>query len=393
MNTHTANGLFRVKGSRNEHKVSFSELFFDLVFVYAITQTAHLLIKDFTPFGVLHGFMILLAVWWVWVFTTWVTNWLDPERIPVRLLLFILMLLGMILSLAIPESFDEKGLLFALAYVFMQLGRTLFFCIHSRKHNPVLYKDFFRMSLWFSLSAIFWIYGAFKEEHERTIYWIIALSIEYLSAFLSFRVPYLGKSDSQNWKISGEHMAERCGLLIIIALGESLLVTGNSFAHTQHDSATIIAFISAFISTVTMWWIYFSLSAERASHQISASSQTGNLARLVYTYIHFLIIAGIVLSAVADEFILVHAHDPVSTGILVASIGGPVLYLIGNILFKTIIFNSHPRSHYLGLVLLLVLAAAYKMLTPSTLGLSVSMILVFVACWETISVMRKGNCD
>ncbi|MDX1409728.1 MAG: low temperature requirement protein A, partial [Saprospiraceae bacterium] len=112
-------GLFRPKGDHSEHKVSFSELFFDLVFVYAITQSAHLLIAHFTPYGVYQGLLVILAVWWVWVFTTWVTNWLDPETVAVRLMLFVLMLLGMGLSIAIPDAFGKHGLLFALCYVAM----------------------------------------------------------------------------------------------------------------------------------------------------------------------------------------------------------------------------------------------------------------------------------
>lgn len=391
MSTSAPKGFFRVKGSHNEHKVSFSELFFDLVFVYAITQTSHLLIHHFTPHGVYQGLLILLAVWWVWVFTTWVTNWLDPERIPVRLLLFALMLLGMILSIAIPEAFGRHGLLFALTYVGMQLGRTLFFCIHSRKHDPILYNDFIRMSLWFVFSAIFWIYGALQDEQERTLWWTVALIVEYLSASLSFRIPGLGRSDSANWKISGPHMAERCGLLVIIALGESLLVTGNSFADLEWSTATVTGFISAFLGTIAMWWIYFSLSAERASARINESCRTGALARLVYTYVHFLIIAGVVVTAVADELILSHAHGHIGIGTLVAVVGGPALYLVGNILFKTLTFNSHPLSHYAGLALLICLVPTKDMITPATLGLLSAGILILVAAWETISVLRSDQ--
>lgn len=393
MNTPLSRGLFRVKGSHNEHKVSFSELFFDLVFVYAITQTAHLFIHHFTPYGAYQGLLILLAVWWVWVFTTWVTNWLDPERVPVRLLLFALMLLGMILSIAIPESFGQHGLLFALAYVFMQLGRTLFVCLHSRKHNPVLHRDFMRMTLWFTLSGAFWIYGALQEAQERTLWWTLALFLEYLSASLSFRVPGLGKSDSAEWKISGHHFAERCGLLIIIALGESLLVTGNTFAEMDWDGATVTGFVSAFVATVAMWWIYFSLSAERASHRLNESEETGKMARLVYTYIHFLIIAGIVLTAVADEFILHHAHGHISTATLVAALGGPALYLLGNILFKVLTFNSHPRSHYIGLGLLALLGVCHSLLTPAALALLSALVLVLVAGWETLAVLRNDRSE
>lgn len=384
----TSNSLFRVKGGHNEHKVSFSELFFDLVFVYAITQSAHFLITHFTPYGVFQSLLILLAVWWAWVFTTWVTNWLDPETVPVRLLLFTLMLLGMVVAIAIPKAFDQHGLLFACAYITLQVGRTAFMCISSRRANPGLHNDFLRMTLWFVLAAVFWITGALQDGHSRTLFWTLALGIEYLSASLSFYVPGMGRSNSETWDISGAHMAERCGLLIIIALGESLLVTGNTFSHIAWNAATVVAFISAFVATVAMWWIYFSLTAERASERITTSEKSGHLGRLVYTYVHFLIIAGIVVVAAADEFILAHATGHVGFGTLVASIGGPALYLTGNILFKRLMFNGHPRSHYIGLVLLALLIPLAPVISPVVLAVLTTSVLVLVGTWETIAVLR-----
>ena len=386
--------LFRVKGGHNEHKVSFSELFFDLVFVYAITQTAHLLINHFTPYGAFQSLLILMAVWWAWVFTTWVTNWLDPETVPVRLMLFALMLLAMVASIAIPKAFGEHGLLFACAYITLQLGRTIFMCLSSRKAAPQLHNDFLRMTLWFALAAIFWIIGAVQEGETRTLWWALALTVEYLSASLSFYVPGMGRSDSRKWNISGAHMAERCGLLIIIALGESLLVTGNTFSHTDWSVATTTAFISAFIATVAMWWIYFSLSAERASHRITNSETSGHMGRLVYTYVHFLIIASIVIVAAADEFILAHATGHIGTATLVAAIGGPALYLVANILFKTLIFNSHPLSHYVGLGLLAALIPLSSFISPVILAILTTSVLVLVATWETVVVIRnESNSD
>tara|TARA_Y100001934_G_scaffold239772_1_gene293622 strand:- start:1351 stop:2526 length:1176 start_codon:yes stop_codon:yes gene_type:complete len=384
-------GLFRPKGSHAEHKVSFSELFFDLVFVYAITQSAHLLIAHFTPYGAFQGLLVVLAVWWVWVFTTWVTNWLNPETVPVRLMLFVLMLLGMGLSIAIPEAFGKHGLLFALCYVAMQIGRTVFICLCSRRHRPELHRGFIRMTLWFVLSAVFWISGAFLEGPTRTLFWVLAILIEYASASFSFAVPGLGRSDSKEWDISGPHMAERCGLLLIIALGESLLVTGNTFSGTHWDTATITTFISAFVTTVAMWWVYFSLSAERASEVIDRSDNRGHLGRVVYTYVHLLLILAIVLVAVADEFVLAHPHGHTSIGTMVAMIGGTALYLIANILFKWLVFKGHPLSHYVGLGLLAALGFAAFHVPPSVVALATALILVIVAVQETVVVMRKND--
>ena len=384
-------GLFRPKGDHSEHKVSFSELFFDLVFVYAITQSAHLLIAHFTPYGVYQGLLVVLAVWWVWVFTTWVTNWLDPETVAVRLMLFVLMLLGMGLSIAIPDAFGKHGLLFALCYVAMQIGRTVFICLCSRQHRPELHRGFIRMTIWFAVSGVLWITGALQEGTTRTVLWSLALLIEYASASLSFAVPGLGRSDTKEWDISGPHMAERCGLLLIIALGESLLVTGNTFSGAHWDLATFTAFISAFVATVAMWWIYFSLSAEKASEVIANSDNRGHLARVVYTYVHLLLIIAIVLVAAADEFVLAHPLGHTGIGTMVAMIGGTALYLIANILFKRLVFNGQPLSHYIGLALLAMLCVAAFHVPPVAVAVATTLILVLVAIQETVVVMRKNS--
>ncbi|WP_346840070.1 low temperature requirement protein A [Microbulbifer sp. SAOS-129_SWC] len=384
--------LFRVKGSAREHKVDFVELFFDLVFVYAITQTTHLLIASPGLAGVYRFFLILLSVWWVWVFTAWVTNWLDPQKVPVKLLLFALMFAGMLMAIAIPHAFDQAAWLFAASYLFMQLGRTLFMCLASRRERPAVHGTFVRMALWFGLSAALWIGGAAADGSARLLWWSAAVLVEYTSAMVSFHIPLLERftglvpSRSGDWDISGEHMAERCGLLVIIALGESLLVSGSTFAGLDWSPATVKAFVSAFVATVAMWWIYFNLAVEHANEEIAAAENTGAVGRLVYTYVHLLIIAGIVVVAAADEFVLAHPSGHTPARVVWAAIGGAVLYLGGNLLFKWLIFRSHPRSHYVGILLLLLLIPGGLFLPPLALGVLSSAILVLVGVWETVAV-------
>lgn len=385
--------LFRVKGGAREHKVDFVELFFDLVFVYAITQTTHVLIKHPDPLGVYSFFLILLSVWWVWVFTTWVTNWLDPQKVAVKLLLFAMMLAGMLMAVAIPHAFDDYALLFACAYVFMQLGRTLFMCLVCGGRRPAVRSTFVRMAIWFGLSAALWIAGALAPESARLLWWSAAVAVEYASAMASFYVPFLGRSSSSEWDISGEHMAERCGLLVIIALGESLLVSGSTFADLDWNPATVAAFNSAFVATVAMWWIYFNLAAERASETVGETENTGKIGRLVYTYVHFLIIAGIVIIAAGDEFVLAHPLGHTPDKVIWAMVGGAIIYLVGNILFKWLIFRGHPRSHYVGILLLLLLIPAGLILPPVAIGIAAALILVLVGVWETLVVAggRRGE--
>lgn len=380
--------LLRARVAGGHIGVTNIELFFDLVFVYAVTQLSHTLLHGLNPAGAFQVLLLLLAVWWVWVFTSWVTNWLDPERPLVRLLLLVLMLAGMLLSIALPRAFGEGGLLFAGAYVFMQLGRTLFMLWALGDAAPANTRNFRRIAVWLASSGALWLLGGWLATW-RVPLWIAALAVEYAGPALGFAVPGMGRSSTTDWDIDGGHLAERCSLFVIIALGESVLVTGSSFADALRQPLALPAFVAAFAGSVAMWWIYFDLGAERGSRAIRQSSDPGRTARIAYTYLHLPIVAGIIISAVADELTLReagHAVDAISGTVL---LGGPALYLLGNAWFKKTASGSNlPLSHMVGLGLLAALAIALAWQPPSVfaLGLATSSLLVLVAAWETVSL-------
>lgn len=370
-------------------KVTNIELFFDLVFVYAVTQLSHTLLHGLNVVGALQVLLLFLAVWWVWVFTSWVTNWLDPERPLVRLLLLALMLAGLLLSMALPEAFGERGLLFAGAYVFMQVGRTLFVLWALGDDAPANTRNFQRIAVWLAVSGALWLLGGWLDGKERALLWVAALALEYIGPALAFAVPGLGRSSTADWDIDGGHLAERCSLFVIIALGESVLVTGSSFADTAWQPQAVLAFVSAFVGSVAMWWIYFDLGAERGSRAIRHAADPGRTARAAYTYLHLLIVAGIIVGAVADELTLRDAQQRVGAISGAVLLGGPMLYLTGNAWFKKTVNDTHlPLSHLVGLGLLVALAAVLIRQPPSVfvLGLASSSILVLVAAWETVSL-------
>lgn len=156
--------MFRVIVPSQHSRVTFVELFFDLVFVFAITQISHSLLHHFTPLGAVHVAVLFLAVWWVWVYTAWVTNWLNPELTPVRLLLFSMMLGGLVLSTTIPTAFEGRGLWFAIAYATMQVGRTAFWLLATPEHRTAVRHNAIRILIWLSISAVLWIAGGLSEE-------------------------------------------------------------------------------------------------------------------------------------------------------------------------------------------------------------------------------------
>src|SRR5262245_20512827 len=134
--------LLRERKAHEHSRVTFVELFFDLVFVFAVTQVSHFLLEHFSVMGVLEAALLFLAVWWVWIYTSWATNWLDPDTAPVRLMLFALMFAGLVMSTSLPEAFDSRGLAFAAAYVFAQVGRSVFMLWVLRAHHPVNFRNF-----------------------------------------------------------------------------------------------------------------------------------------------------------------------------------------------------------------------------------------------------------
>lgn len=384
--------LARNRENDEEAKVEFVELFFDLVFVFAVTQISHLLLRHLSVLGAFQAAFLLLAVWWVWVFTSWVTNWMDPRRTAVKFLLFTLMLAGLVLSSSLPEAFETRGLAFAAAYVFMQVGRSAFMLWALRHHNPDNFRNFLRITQWLVLSGIFWLAGGLVEGEARFALWIAALAIEYAGPASRFWTPWHGASSTSDWDVEGGHMAERSALFVIIALGESVLVTGATFAEMEWSGAVVAAFAVSFLGTVAMWWLYFNVGAERSRHNIEHSKDPGRIARLAYTYLPVLLIAGIVVTAVADELVLAHpvGHHTELAAIFVI-VGGPALYVAGNMLFKRVSFGRLPLSHMVGLALFAMLAIAAPLLDPLPLGTLATAILILVAVWENVSLKPNGK--
>jgi low temperature requirement protein LtrA len=386
MTDNARGGLFRPIVPNQHSRVTYAELFFDLVFVFAVTQISHTLLAHFTPLGALQVTLLFLAVWWVWVYTSWITNWLNPEKTPVRLLLFALTLGGLVLSTSIPTAFDGRGLWFAIAYAAMQVGKTVFLWASTLPSQSLARANAIRITTWLAMSAIFWIAGGLAEGPSRLVLWAIALVIEYISPAVRFWIPRYGASSVADWVVEGGHMAERCAGFIIIALGESIVVTGATFAELTWTTENVLAFVSAFVGCLAMWWIYFHKGAEAGSEQISKSSEPGRLARLAYTYLHMPIVAGIIVSAVADELVLKHpgGHSDLKT--VISAIGGPLLFLFGTMLFKHSFRGFLQLSHGVGIVALGVLAWFASGLSPLMLSILTTAIMIVVAMWESISL-------
>jgi len=368
-----------------EQPVTPLELFFDLVFVFAVTQLSHRLLDHLTVGGALETLLLLVAVWRAWVDTTWVTNWFDPERTPLRLLLISLMLVSLLMSVAIPEAFGERGLMFALAYVTIQTGRTAFVVL-ALERSSSLGRNFQRILAWFAIPAVLWVAGGLLQGEARYALWAIALVLEYTGPVAGFWTPGLGRSATADWTVEGGHFAERCRLFVILALGESILVTGTTLAEIEPSVAAVSAFVVAFLGSVALWWIYFARSEEAARGAFSSSEDPGRLARSAYTYFHIPMVAGIIAVAAADELTVTHPGDRATAALLTLALGGTALFLAGHALFKWAVFGvlSWPRVVAIAALIALV-PVGFEMPVLALSGVAGLVVVGFVAVWDTLA--------
>lgn len=382
MSDATSSHWLRDRDGDESAEVSPVELFFDLVFVFAITQLSHYLLENLTAEGLVRTALLFVAVWWVWLQTAWMTNWLDPNRIAVRLLLFAMMLAGLMMSVSLPGAFDDRAFSFALAYVAMQFGRAFFmiWALTRAKHDGL--RTFQRVAVWLILAGGFWMFGAFAEADMRIGLWALAVGIEVLSPSIGHWVPGLGRSKPEDWDVEGPHLAERCGLFIIIALGELLLVTGATLEGLDWSLPGLAAFAVALMSAIAMWWVYFDTGAKRGEEALEDEAKPGRLAQLAYAYIHMPIVAGIVISAVGDEMVLVHPLGETDWTTAATIIGAPTLFLGGNLLFKAAVTGKPPLSHWVGLGLLALMVPSVQFLPPLGLTAAATGVLIIVAALE-----------
>ena len=369
--------------------VSFLELFFDLVFVFAITQLSHFLKEHASWHGLLEMLVLFLTVWWAWMFTTWAANWANPDKIEIRIMLLSIMLMGLLMSVALPHAFSAQPGLFAGCYVALQIGRSLYMGHVMDRESPANGRNMRRISVWFVASGLFWITGVLRPESERLAWWGLAIGVEYMGPAAMFWVPGLGRSKGSEWDISGSHMAERCALFIIIALGEGIIITGAAFAELPMDPMRSRAFLYAFLSSVLMWWLYFDLGAERGTQMIKNHAEPGRIARNAYTYLHMPIVLGIVIAAVGYAWLLGSPDAVASHALILVQTGGGALFLFGTGLFKRYsnTLGNFPLSHMVAVVLVAALGTTAWIKPISALGMAECgvAILLLTAVWEWVS--------
>jgi low temperature requirement protein LtrA len=325
----------RDRNAGEEQRATTLELFYDLVFVFAITQVSHILLEDVSWTGAGEAALCLLVVWWAWNYTTWVTNELDPDSVVVRLLLIGIMLASLLMAVAIPQAFGVHGLLFAASYVVIQVGRHTFLTFVSASTGTIERERAGRILAWFLAAGVLWIAGGLADGTERALLWIAALAIDYSAPLVTYWIPGRGRLSPTAWDVETSHFAERFQLFVIIALGETIVITGATTSALDLDLARVTAFGLAFLSTAALWWLYFGYVATIAERRLElAEAHRTELARDAFTYLHAGIVGGIVLAAVGDELVIAHPTDQLPHDELAVVVCGPALYLLAHVAMR-----------------------------------------------------------
>jgi low temperature requirement protein LtrA len=325
---------FQRPSGGDERHASTLELFYDLVFVFAITQVSHLLLDHLNWEGAGQSLLVLLVVWWAWNYTTWVTNELDLESIVVRLVLIAIMLASLLMAVAIPEAFGEHALLFAGSYVAIQVGRHLFLTFACASAGTPERERAGLILTWFVAAGVLWIAGAVADGPARTALWLAALALDYVAPLVTYWVPGRRRLDPTAWEVETSHFAERFQLFVIIALGETIVITGATTSELELDTPRVTAFALAFLSTAALWWLYFNYVARIAQRRLELAPDRTRLARDGYTYLHVVIAAGVIVSAVGDELVIAHPTDVLPGEEVAAVVAGPAIYLLAHALFR-----------------------------------------------------------
>jgi low temperature requirement protein LtrA len=324
--TGEASGRRIAPPARRDARVMPLELFFDLVFVLALTQCTALMAAEPTWQGLAKGLLVLGVLWWAWVGYAWLTSVVDPEEWLVRSTMFAAMAALLIVALAVPEAFGDLALLFACAYAFVRIAHIALFVIIGRD-DPAFLRSTIGLGVGTAIGFSLLVAASFADGWAQGLLWAIALALDVGE-------PYV--FGSEGWRLEPGHFVERHGLFVIIALGESIVAIGIGAEH-HIDAGVVVAAVLGVAISAALWWLYFdvvALVAERRLHNAAPGRERNELARDSFSYLHFPMVAGIVLLALGLKKSLEHVGDPLHVEPAAALLGGIALYLLAHVAFR-----------------------------------------------------------
>ena len=361
---------------RSEERVTPLELFFDLVFVLALTQCTALMADTPTWEGLAKGLLVLGVLWWSWVGYAWLTSVVDPEEGVVRITIFAAMAGLLVAALCVPAVFDHLALLFACCYAAVRIAQIVLFVVASRD-DPALRHSVIGLAESTALGTGLLVAAAFTDGFVQGGLWALALLLDMGGPLII---------DVEGWKLAPSHFAERHGLIVIIALGESIVAIGVG-SQAGVDAGVVAAAVLGIAIAGALWWLYFdvvALVAERRLANAAPGRERNQIARDSFSYLHFPMVAGIVLLALGMKKTLAHVEDPLELVPAFAALGGTALYLLAHVAFRWRNVHRFSAQRLLAAVVLVALIpAAVELPALATLAIVTTVLAVLIA-WETV---------
>ena len=359
-----------------ERAVTPFELFFDLVFVFGFTQVTALMGADPTGRGVLRGMLVLATVWWAWGAYAWLATTIDLEEGSTRLVMIGVMAAMFVAALAAPDAFGATGALFASAYLVVRLLHLVLYAVAARG-QPELLAAVLKLTPTAVAGPLLILAAAFLDPGLREAVWASALILDFAGPALQ---------GSSGWQLSPGHFSERHGLILIVALGESVVALGAGSGHLDLNARTLIAATLGIAVVTTIWWTYFDVVAIVAARRLAEARGAAQAAqaRDSYSYLHLPMVAGVILFALGVKKALPHAHDSLDWAPAAALCGGVSLYLVAHVLFRLRNVGTLNRQRLGAAVVLAAMIALASSVSALVLLALVSLTMTSLVVYEAV---------
>ncbi|MFD6696249.1 low temperature requirement protein A [Micromonospora aurantiaca (nom. illeg.)] len=367
-------------------RATFLELFFDLVYVFALTRISARAFEDLVLEGGQTGWsavtgggktlLLLLALWAVWQGTAWTTSRYDPHHLWLQVIVITALISAMVMGMAIPRAFSHSGLIFATAYVVAQVSRPaiLVLVLHKQQYRRLK----LRMLITFCATGVLWLAGALLPGSARVVLWTTALLLEYLAARFGWPLPGLGRSTVSRWDIHGEHLAERYQQIFLVALGETILLAGLSFTRSSTSPGMVVAFAVALATSVLLWRIYVQRAGQILGEAVTRAAHPATIGRSAADT-HLVMVIGVVATAIGYELVIEHPAGHNELPWMAVVLGGPAVFLAGRARFEYEVFGRVSPSRLVGIAALLLPVPLLVRLAPLVAAILAAVVLTAVA--------------
>jgi low temperature requirement protein LtrA len=367
-------------------RATFLELFFDVVFVFALRALAQQLLNKLTWSGAYQALVLLLAIVFVWATTARITGRLNPQQPPVILLVLATMIGALVASAALPEAFGKTGLIFAVTYLVILIGRSVYLAVllRGQEGQPIAQRSL----IWAAATGVFWVIGALAAGPVRTALWTLAVVLIYIARWFNYPLPGLRRLAGGQLPATGEYLAERFRALFVIGLGEVVLAIGSTLTNRGFATTQTVAFVVTFAVTALMWRIYIFRAGTAIGPAIQASAHPdviGNLA----SYSHLVMIGGLVVTSVGDGLVIDHPLGHPRAAVTITILGGPALFLTGRYLVAYLGFSHIDTSRLIGLLALLCLVPPMLFLPPLVVAIAAGAVLTGIVITDNLRIRQR----